>query len=238
MNELLYPHVSVDCVLLGIYEAQLCVLLAERTHAGTGRTEYKLPGSLIYETENLDEAANRVLNDATGMKRVRLKQFRSFWSPGRTSNKEDVMWWENASKRKIGRIVTGAYLALCKVKAAKLGEKYGHAQWTPVDNLPRLPFDHEEIVSEAVKEIRVWVDAEPSIVFHYLPGKFTALQLRRTYEIIYGKAVEARNFHKKLNSLEYVVLTEEIEKGVSHRSARYYCFDKAKYQKWHAGLNK
>lgn len=229
---------SVDCVLLGIYEDRLCVLLAERTHAGTGRTEYKLPGSLIYETEDLEEAAIRVLNETTGMKRVRLKQFRSFGSPGRTSNKDDVLWLENASKMKIARIVTVAYLALCKVQSASLGKEYGKSQWTPIASLPRLPFDHEEIIAEAVKEIRIWIESEPAIVFHYLPQKFTASQLRRTYEIIYGKRIDARNFHKKLNSLDYVILTEEVEKGVSHRSARYYRFDKSRYNKLHAGLNK
>ncbi|GHT31028.1 DNA mismatch repair protein MutT [Bacteroidia bacterium] len=236
-KEMLYPHVSIDCVLLGVYDEQLCVLLTERTNAGTGKTEYKLPGSLIYEEEDLDEAAYRVLNEATGLKRVRLKQFRCFGSPDRTSNKEDVLWLENASKLKIGRIVTVGYLALCKVRKIMLEEKYGKAQWMPVANLPRLPFDHEKIVAEAVKEIRVWLDMEPSIVFHYLPTLFTAYQLRRTYEIIYDKNIDARNFHKKLNSLEYVIQTEETEKGVSHRSARFYRFDKVKYKKLHSKLN-
>jgi hypothetical protein len=220
-------------VLLGIFDDRLCVLLVERTHAGTGRTEYKLPGSLIYENEDLDDAANRVLNETTGMKRIRLKQFRSFGSPSRTANKEDVNWLENASKLKIGRIVTVAYLALCKVKAAIPLKKYGNAQWTPVDNMPRLPFDHEQIVSEAVREIRIWAEAEPAIIFNYLPAKFTALDLRKTYEIIYGRNIEARNFYKKINALPYVLVTEESQKGVAHRSARYYRFDRNAYIKMH-----
>jgi hypothetical protein len=237
VKEILYPHVSVDCVLLGVYEEKLCVLLTERMNAGTGKTEYKLPGSLIYETEDLGEAAYRVLNETTGLKRVQLKQFRSFGSPGRTSNKEDVLWLENASKLKIERIVTVAYLALCKVRNPHPETTSGKAQWTPVTSLPRLPFDHEEIVAEAVKEIRVWLNAEPSIIFHYLPNLFTAYQLRHTYEIIYDKNIDARNFYKKLNSLEYVIRTEETEHGVSHRSARYYRFDKVKYKKQYSKLN-
>jgi len=85
-----YPHVSVDCVLLGTNEDKLCVLLVERQVAGSNEKHYKLPGSLIYESEDLDTAAYRVLNEATGLKRVALKQFRSFGSPARTKNKEDV----------------------------------------------------------------------------------------------------------------------------------------------------
>jgi hypothetical protein len=236
-KESLYPHVSVDCVLLGIHHDQLCVLLTERRNAGTGQTEYKLPGSLIYETEGLDEAAYRVLNETTGLKRVLLKQFRSFGSPGRTANREDVLWLENASKLKIGRIVTVAYLALCKVRRMKISEKYGPTQWTPIAALPRLPFDHREIITEAVKEIRLWSDAEPAIVFDYLPPLFTASQLRRAYEIIYNKRIDIRNFHKKINAMEYVAQTDVTQQGMPHRSARYYRFDKKEYNRIRAKLN-
>lgn len=236
---MLYPHVSVDCVLLGVNEDKLCVLLVERKVAGSDKKNYKLPGSLIYESEDLDTAAYRVLNEATGLKRVPLKQFRSFGSPSRTKNKEDVQWLENASKMKIDRIVTIGYLALCKIsKKANPTAKYESMLWAPVDEMPHLPFDHKEIVDAAVQEIRNWIEVEPSIVFDYLPSKFTAYQLRRTYEIIYNKEMDVRNFHKKMNSLEYIVTTDEMEVAVAHRAARYYRFDKVKYNKLHSKLNK
>ena len=71
-HEMFYPHVSVDCVLLGTNEDKLCVLLVERQVAGSNEKHYKLPGSLIYESEDLGTAAYRVLNEATGLKRVTL----------------------------------------------------------------------------------------------------------------------------------------------------------------------
>ena len=130
-----YPHVSVDCVLLGTNEDKLCVLLVERQVAGSNEKHYKLPGSLIYESEDLDTAAYRVLNEATGLKRVSMKQFRSFGSPARTKNKEDVQWLENASKMKITRIVTVAYLALCK-----FGKKMNcHICHSTIRKLLKLP---------------------------------------------------------------------------------------------------
>ena len=83
-NEMFYPHVSVDCVLMGVIEDKLSVLLVERQVAGSNERHYKLPGSLIYESEDLDMAAARVLYEATGLKRLSLKQFKSFGSPNRT----------------------------------------------------------------------------------------------------------------------------------------------------------
>lgn len=238
-KEILYPHVSVDCVLLGINDDKLSVLLVERIDQEGNHVGYKLPGSLIYESEDLDEAAYRVLNDTTGLKRVMLKQFRSFGSPKRTQNKDDVQWLENASKLKIDRIVTIAYLALCKNNKKAYPIQDGDSvKWTPIDQLPRLPFDHKEIVEAAVQEIRNWIEKEPAIIYDYLPQKFTAFQLRRSYEVIYNKEMDIRNFHKKMNSLEYVVPTDDIENGVAHRAARFYRFDKVKYNKPRSKFNK
>lgn len=239
--KMFYPHVSVDCVLLGTNEDKLCVLLVERQVAGSDEKHYKLPGSLIYENEDLDTAAYRVLHETTGLKRVALKQFRSFGSPARTKNQEDVQWLENVSKMKISRIVTVAYLALCKFgkkMAKEEQEMVDTLIWAPVNDLPYLPFDHKEIIQAAGEEIQRWVDAEPGIVFDYLPTKFTAYQLRRIYEIIYNKSIDVRNFYKKMAAMDYIVQTDEVETGVNHRAARYYRFDKVKYNKLHSKFNK
>ena len=52
---MLSPYVSVDCVLLGINDDKLTVLLAERKSEEGELIGYKLPGSLIYENEDLEE---------------------------------------------------------------------------------------------------------------------------------------------------------------------------------------
>ena len=200
-REMLSPYVSVDCVLLGINDDKLTVLLAERKSEEGELIGYKLPGSLIYENEDLDDAAYRILNDSTGLKRVQLKQFRCFGSPARTSNRLDVMWLEATSKVKIGRLITVAYLALCKNSRKTCpADKSDSIRWCPIDDLPRLPFDHKEV--------------------------------------IYNREMDVRNFHKKMNSLDYVVPTEDMQDGVAHRAARYYRFDKVKYNQQRSKFNK
>ena len=222
-REMLSPYVSVDCVLLGINDDKLTVLLAERKSEEGELIGYKITGSLIYEHEDLDDAAYRILNDSTGLKRVQLKQFRCFGSPARTSNRLDVMWLEATSK--LSRKTCPA-------------DKSDSIRWCPIDELPRLPFDHKEIIEAAIQEIRNWVEKEPAIIFDYMPMKFTAFQLRRTYEVIYNREMDVRNFHKKMNSLDYVVPTEDMQDGVAHRAARYYRFDKVKYNQQRSKFNK
>ncbi len=233
------PNVSVDCVLLGINEDKLSVLLVERKLLENNAVGYKLPGSLIYETEELDDAALRVMKEAVGHTQMSLRQFHTFGSVARTAKKEDVLWLEKESHTKVTRIVTVVYLALSKKgKTVNNLDKNETMRWFPVEDLPDLPFDHKSIVEESVNEIRNWVEREPAIIYEYLPSKFTAFQLRRTYEIIYNKKFDVRNFQKKMNLLGYIVPTDEMEVGVPHRAARYYRFNKIRYNKLRSSLNK
>ena len=230
------PHVSVDCVLIGFDGEQLCVLVIRQLDAihEEGLNNYKLPGSLIYEDEDLDDAAKRVLKELTGLKSVKMIQFRAFGSKDRTRNPKDVRWLErfHSLNEKIDRIVTIAYLTLLKIdrKYTQLSHQY-EACWMPVKEVKELAFDHKQIVEEALAYIRQYVENTPSSLFTLLPRKFTASQLRALYEVIYDREFDVRNFHKKIALMDYVVPLEEKELGVAHRAARYYRFDRVIYNK-------
>ena len=215
-------HISVDCVVFGFDGEQLKVLLVKRMGEESGEIfhDMKLPGSLIYQDEDLDGAAKRVLNELTGLKSVRLTQFKAFGSKDRTKNP------------KVDRIVTIAYLSLVKIDRAlsKNLDDY-QACWVALPEVKDLAFDHNLIIREALIFIRQYVEFNPSMLFDLLPRKFTAQQLRRLYELIYNKTIDVRNFHKKIAIMDYVVPLEEKQQGVAHRAARYYRFDKKIYNK-------
>ena len=231
-NNSFYPHLSVDCVLLGFDGSEIKVLLVERTNSpkGADLNDMKLPGRLIYENEDLDEAANSVLKELTGLSNLYLSQFRTFGSPTRTSNPRDVMWLENAVKLKIGRLVTVAYMSMIKItdKINNISPNY-QAKWVSLKDVPELAFDHNVLIEVALKEVQKSIKSEPIILFNFLPVKFTALQLRTIYEQVFNKKFDVRNFHKKMTSMPYVVATDELEANVAHRAARLYRFDKKEY---------
>lgn len=228
------PSLSVDCVLIGFDGEQLCVLLIERTwnRGGDGSHDLKLPGSLIYEDEDLDDAAQRVLFELTGISQTHMQQFKTFGSPERTADPKDVEWLEDCVKLKIGRLVTVAYTALIRItgKLKTVSPEY-KASWLPLTKLPPLAFDHAEIIREALDGIHRTVEQEPATLFELLPPRFTIRQLRHLYETIQNKAVDVRNFQKKITLLPYIVAQDQFEKEVSHRAARYYRFDKKTYNK-------
>ena len=227
-------HISVDCVVMGFDGEQLKVLLIRRMGEEEGEVfhDMKLPGSLIYMDEDLDEAAARVLNELTRLKNVRLVQFKAFGSKDRTKDPRDVHWLERAMKSKVERIVTIAYLSLVKIdRALNKGLENYQACWVALQDIGNLAFDHNLIIREAQTYIRQYVDTNPAALFDLLPRKFTASQLRTLYELVYGKAVDVRNFHKKIAMMEYVIPLEERQQGVAHRAARFYRFDKKIYNR-------
>lgn len=231
----IHTYVSVDCVVFGFDDEQLNILLVQRNNIDESDTKrLKLPGSLIFNNEDVDDAASRVLYELTGIKRMTLKQFRCFAAPDRASNPEDIKWLDQAYKPDIDRLITVAYFSLCKI-GRKLNvsniTKYKAVEWCPLSELSDMPFDHNKIVEASLVDIRRWIETDPVIVFDLLPQKFTISQLHRLYESIYNKKIDIRNFHKKVATMTYVLPLAEKQSGVSHRAARYYKFDKKAYNR-------
>jgi len=231
-NENLYnPHVSVDCVVFGFDGEQLKVLLIERTINELNElyNDKKLPGSIILNDEDLDDAASRVLNELTGLKNIYLSQFRSFGGPSRTNNPRDILWLENTTQLKIGRIVTVAYVALIKIdRKIQVKNEDTQANWYNLNEVAamNLAFDHAEIIKKGLEYIRHNFDIEPHLLFELLPRKFTISQLRNLYDTVHQTNSDVRNFQKKVAQWTYVVALDEVEDGVPHRAARLYKYKK------------
>ena len=225
-------HISVDIVLMGFDGTALKVVLVKRSGEDEEGlfNDMKLPGSLIYKDEDLDQAESSVLNELTGLRDIRLTQFKTFGSRNRTSNPRDVVWLERAQQARVESIVTVAYFAVVKLdKAMDRLPAREAAVWLDVEHLPALAFDHNQIIADALTAVRREAEYNRSFIFDLLPKKFTASQLRRLYEILHNRKLDVRNFHKKMLQMPYVMALDEYEQGVSHRAARFYKFDRKAY---------
>lgn len=229
MEKQVNPYVSVDCVLLGFDGKQLNALIIRDKGKSDSEGTYKLPGSIIYLEEDLDEAAQRVLKQMTGLVQVNMTQFHAFGGADRLRNPADSIWLERFYNldHNVDRIVTIGYLALLRIdrKMEKLEDGY-EATWIPVSELPKMAFDHNEIVEVALKDVKNMATLNPTMIFDLLPRKFTAAQLRVVMETVLGITLDIKNFHKKLAQMSYVIPLDEKEDGVSHRAARYFKYKK------------
>lgn len=239
-NPKLNPHVSVDCVIFGFDFNKLNVLLIERKDGvllnnqfesnGLAQAEWALPGDHIREDENLDQSATRVLRELTNLDNIYLEQFHAFGGPNRATE-NDRRWMRSIRKDPNARVITVAYFSLVRIdqyhpSAASFAKD---AAWFPIDEIPPLAFDHNKIVKKALSALRLQLKLEP-IGFELLPPKFTLSQLRKLYEIILGAELEKRNFRRKILKNDFLIQLEEKQKGVPHKAARLYRFDKERYE--------
>jgi 8-oxo-dGTP diphosphatase len=210
------PALTVDCVVFGLDDQDLKVLLIQRDlepFAG----KWALPGGFVHEEETLEEAARRELAEETGLTRVFLEQLYTFGDPGRDPRE---------------RVVTVAYYALVNIRDHKVQASTDarNAAWFAVTDLPSLAFDHDYILETARQRLRGKLSYQP-IGFELLPQKFTLSQLQRLYETILEKPLDKRNFRRKILGTSLLHETDEIEQDVAHRAARLYSFDEAKYRR-------
>ena len=209
------PMVTVDCVVFGLDDGELKVLLIQRgTEPFKGR--WALPGGFVHLDEGLEEAARRELKEEAGVAHVFLEQLYSFGEPKRDPR---------------GRVITVAYYALVKLgdHRVRATTDARDAAWFSVWDTPRLAFDHDEIIKLALQRLKGKVRYQP-IGFELLPPRFTLTQLQQLYETVLERPLDKRNFRKKILAMELLEETDEVEQDVAHRAARLYRFDKKRYE--------
>ena len=224
---------SVDCVIFGFDGTSLKVLLVKRNFTnekGETVTDYKLPGNLIFENEDLKSSAYRTLEEYTATRDIYLRQMHVFSHPDRVTG-DELRWLNEYYQVNTTRVVTVAYYSLVKLNRKLLVsvEEKG-ARWFDVESVCRLAMDHKQILARALEMLSKQFMAEP-IAFELLPRKFTLRQLQSLYEAILGIEIDNRNFRKKVLSSDYIQETGDREKNVAHKPAMYYTFNKQKFQK-------
>jgi 8-oxo-dGTP diphosphatase len=207
--------VAVDCIVFGydILEKEIKLLLIKRSFE-PARGKWSLAGGFVEENESLDEAASRILRKLTGLRNVYMEQSYSYG---------DI-------KRDPGaRVISTAYSALIKIRDIdkELKELNG-AHWQSISRLPKLIFDHAEMVARALDDLQMQIKVKP-VGFELLPEKFTLVQLQDLYEAIYQRRIDKRNFRKKILSMNILEKLDEKEKETSKKGAYYYKFIREKY---------
>jgi 8-oxo-dGTP diphosphatase len=230
------PNVSVDCVIFGFKEGDLKVLLIERTKENntapiTSELDLLLPGDLVFDNEDLDTSAKRVLKELTNLENIFLEQFYTFGNPNRLVKSADKNGLASIKIEPQARVITIAYYSLVKLDdfkptASSFARK---ADWYSLKQLPALGFDHNEIVTAALKALKKKIQTHP-IGFELLPLKFTLSQLQKLYETVIGNTLDKRNFRRQFIKKGILKPLMEKQKHVPHKRAQLFEFDKDKYE--------
>ena len=208
------PALTADCVVFGLDDEELKILLIQRG-IEPFKGQWALPGGFARVGESMDDAARRELEEETGLRDVFLEQLYTFSTPERDPREH---------------VVTVAYYALVNLSEhdVQASTDASNAAWFCIDDVPLLAFDHAEILKAAHERLRGKIRYQP-IGFELLSEKFPLRQLQSVYEKILDRHVDKRNFRKKILGMGILEELNEIETDVSHRAARLYRFNKQKY---------
>lgn len=202
-----YPPlaVTVDLALLTVRDGRLSVLLVSRADPPFAG-QWALPGGFVAPEETLDDAARRELAEETGLQvdPWHVEQLRTYGDPDRDPRM---------------RVVSVAYVVFMPMGAEPTARSdAAAARYWAVDDLweddaPRLAFDHDLIVADAVERCRAKLEYT-TLATSFLAQPFTVGDLRRVYEAVWGTpSLHAANFRRKVLSVEGFVEPEPDQPG-------------------------
>ena len=175
--------------------------------------DWVLTGGALYNNEDLEEGALRELKEKTGISGVVIKQFKAFGKVDRAP---------------VMRMVAIGFIGSIdskRVHVLRETENTSNADWFPIDKIPPLGYDHEEILHDALIELRKQI-VKSNILKSLFPDGVTMPELQKTYEAILNKKFDRRNFRKKILNLDLIEDTNLSDRFEGNKPAKVYMFKK------------
>lgn len=134
------PALTTDAVILTRPQQELKVLLIQRNNPPF-QGYWAFPGGFVEMDETLEESAARELKEETGLNSVELEQFRAFGAVNRDPR---------------GRTISVVYYGFANPKKENVNaaDDAQAVQWFPIDYLPKLAFDHKEILDQLLDYLK------------------------------------------------------------------------------------
>ncbi len=219
-----HPAVTADCVVFGYDGKQLKVLLIKRARereAGTSAYVgyWALPGGFldVERDKTIAHTAARELREETKLK-LNPKEFK------------EVGTFSHIDRDPRERVITIAHYALVKLTDVEGDTDAEKADWFSMKDIPRLAFDHDQILRVACKRLREDIFFEP-VGFELLPETFTLPQLQNLYEAILDFKFDRRNFANKMKHFGMLIELPDESPRRGTRTPIRYKFDKDNYDR-------
>lgn len=130
--------VTVDVILIKNIENSQQLLLIQRKKEPF-QDSWALPGGFVDENEDLETAALRELSEETGIQISAAAQLKAFGKPHRDPR---------------GHMISVAFFAFADENASPIAaDDAADAKWFSLNDLPKLAFDHDEIINFALSKI-------------------------------------------------------------------------------------
>jgi 8-oxo-dGTP diphosphatase len=222
-------HISIDCVVFGFHEGQMKVLMLKSNN----EEAWYLPGGFVRNEEPIENAADRILQERTGINEIFLQQFHVFGDPDRSKFHNDIYKDMLPDERNFfnQRFISIGYYALVDfMNVTPTADAFSEiCTWRDLDDLPKFQLDHRLIFEKALDTLRLQLNYQP-IGYNLMPKEFTMPELQKLYETILDKKLDRRNFQRRILAFGILNKLEQTRKGGAHKAPYLYSFDLQKYQ--------
>jgi 8-oxo-dGTP diphosphatase len=210
-----FAVIASDIVIFTLEASRLKVLLIEMKKSPF-EGHWAVPGGLVKADESVDHAVNRLLLTKAGIREIYMEQLYTF---GRID------------RDPFGRVVSVAYFALVTNSkiAVRTSPEYANIAWFDIKQLPKMAYDHREIVLTAVDRLKSKLKYT-NIAYALLPDEFTFTELQNLYEVILCRKLDKRNFRKKFLSLKLIERLNKKRPTGRSRPALLYTFVQKRLQ--------
>lgn len=175
---------------------------------------WTLPNAPLDNQTTLEENAHKIYENMTNLNETVMFQNKVF---------------SNLDRNQKDRVIGVSFVAITDKDLTDIKKENNDKAWFDVDELPKLGFDHEEIISAVSKEVKKQITTNYNDMFlAFFPSDFTLPELQNFYENVLGKPIDRRNFHKKFVNQELVIDTGFKTSKGSGRPGTLYRFNSSK----------
>lgn len=204
------PTLTVDAVLFQLIDNQLNVLLTKRAE-DPFKGDWALPGGYCAKGQTTIEALTNVAKRKVG---IDIDTDLSYI--------EQLYTFDTVARDPRGHAVSVTYMGCGRNVLPATGTQT--AEWYPVDHLPTLAYDHDEIIAYARDRLGAKL-SYTNAAMGLLEPKFTLTHLQIVYEAVLGREIDKRNFRKKFLTLGLIHETPDTWREGAHRPAKLYAFN-------------
>lgn len=215
-EDLKFAVLATDTVLWTISDKLLLVRLIPVNLPPHFNNLSGLPGGLLYPKETALEAAVRHVTKKAGVAAGKIYF-------------EQLYTFSEVDRDPRGRVVSVAYSGYVPWESLSTSEREsgGEAYWCPANAIPKLAYDHKDILYTALERLRARI-RYTTLMTKLMPKEFTLTELENAYELILGEDLDKRNFRKKLMALELVRKLNKERRGQKFRPAKLHSFNSSK----------
>lgn len=174
------------------------------------RGYWMLPTSLLLSSETIEECANEALYEWVGLKDIPLEQCNVY---------------SDLKRIPMERVIGNSLIGIIDIQTFnwKRKKRTEEATWFPVTEIPKVVYDHAQVIGDAIKYVKRRLQ-QIDFIKNLFPSDFSLPELQFVYEQILGHTLDRRNFRKKIMSLDILEDTGYKNEDTNGRPAKLYKF--------------